>query len=156
MDDEDIVVNTATTIPSNLRKEADDLVDKWLNLSVNFNDVAKNQNAKSPSLTVRKRNRSGDGNVDVYKLDLLYHHIDVLMWWKLNATSFPSIAIMARVYLSRELTSCFQERVFSIGGYVSNRLRSCTDEDRAEKQLLGKANKNLCEQLRSEFPRNRK
>ena len=48
---------------------------------------------------------------------------------------------MARVYLSRELSSCFQERISLISGFTGNKLRLTTDDDRAEKLMQGFVNK---------------
>ena len=73
----------------------------------------------------------------------LYEHIDVLDWWRKNAPEFPSIAIMARVYLSRELSSAYQERIFSNGGYICNELRQSLQDERCEKLILGKANRQI-------------
>ena len=79
----------------------------------------------------------------VYSIDALYGHIDALEWWKENEIKYPTLALMARVYLSRELSSCFQERVFSIAGFTGNKLRTTTDDDRAEKLALGCVNKDV-------------
>ena len=78
--------------------------------------------------------------VSVFVPHKLYQHIDVLNWWRLNAHEFPSISIMARVYLSRELSSAYQERIFSNGGYICNELRQSLLDDRSEKLILGKVN----------------
>ena len=45
-------------------------------------------------------------------------NVDVLKWSKENAHEFPSIALIARVYLSRELTSSYQEHIFSNGAFI--------------------------------------
>ena len=76
-------------------------------------------------------------------MDALYHHIDVLKWWKENQIRFPSLALMARIYLSRELVTCFQERVFSIAGFTGNKLRTATEDNRAEYLALGCVNKEV-------------
>jgi len=77
----------------------------------------------------------------IYSIDTLYGHIDALEWWKENEIKYPTLALMARVFLSRELSSCFQERVFSIAGFTGNKLRTTTDDGRAEKLALGCVNK---------------
>ena len=84
-------------------------------------------------------------------MDALYHHVDVLQWWKDNQTKFPTIALMAGVYLSRELTSCFQERVFSIAGFTGNKLRTRTNDDRAEKLALGSVNEGEHDYMKHAF-----
>ena len=47
---------------------------------------------------------------------------------------------MARMYLSRELTSSYQERIFLNGGFVCNDLHSALHEQQCEKMILAKAN----------------
>jgi hypothetical protein len=134
------------------RKESDVIVDTWLGLKVNFQDVASHQNSDfNKNLTVTKKRRNADGSVSqvqMYKVDALYNHIDILQWWKENEHAFPTIALMARVYLSRELTSCFQERVFSAAGFVGNKLRTCTLDHREEKLCLSKVNRDTYAQLK--------
>jgi len=49
--------------------------------------------------------------ISVFLPNKLYQHVDVLNWSKINVSEFPSIAIMARMYLSRELSSAYQERI---------------------------------------------
>ena len=44
-------------------------------------------------------------SVRVYSIDALYGHIDAL--WKENKIKYSTLALMAWVYLSRELSSCF-------------------------------------------------
>jgi len=48
---------------------------------------------------------------------------------------------MARVYLSRELSRCFQERISLNSGFTGSKFRSTTDDDRAEKLMQGCVNK---------------
>ena len=107
-------------------------MDKWLNLEVRFNKLTRE--------VVTKKKKLDNQTVTVYLPHALYKHVDVLKWWKENAHEFPSIALMARVYLSRELTSSYQERIFSNGGFVCNDLRSALHEQRCEKMILAKAN----------------
>ena len=124
------------------RLESDKIVDNWMNLRIDFDAVAKQQKDEPFDTTklYKKVTKSGQSTI-VYSIDALYHHVDVLQWWKENETKFPTLAIMARIFLSRELTSCFQERVFSIGGFTGNKYRTATLDDRAEKLALGCANK---------------
>ena len=112
---------------------------------MNFTAVAKEQNPNFEVAVVsRKRKRLLDGTyslVRTYKVEVPYEHINILKWWNGNEKVFPTIAIMARINLSRELTSCFQERVFSSAGYVGNKLHSHTLLARLEKLWLGKVNR---------------
>ena len=91
----------------------------------------------------------GGKSVIVYSIDDLYGHIDALERWKENEIKYPTLALMARVYLSRELSSCFQERVFSIAGFIGNKLRMTTDDDRTKKLALGCVNKDVHVYLRN-------
>ena len=113
---------------------------------MNFAAVAKEQNPNFDEEVVStKRKKLPNGTyslVRMYKLEVLYKHINILKWWKENEKVFPTIAIMARIYLSRELTSCFEERIFSSAGYIGNKkLRTCTLPAREEKLWLGKVNR---------------
>ena len=65
---------------------------------------------------------------------------------KAEIRSYPwySVRKMAReiVVGGEEKTHlCIQERVFSISGFTGNKLRTTTDDDRAEKLALGCVNK---------------
>lgn len=59
---------------------------------------------------------------------------------EVGETSFPSVALLARLWLGRAVTTAFQERVFSSGSKVMSEDRTRTDIDRAEKQLMLKHN----------------
>ena len=107
-DELDIAMLQSSSTDSDMQQvaqDADSVVDKWLNLEVRFNKITKE--------VVTKRKKLDNQTVTVYLPHALYKHVDVLKWWKENAHEFPSIALMARVYLSRELTSAYQERIFS-------------------------------------------
>ena len=128
------------------RAESDKIVEDWMKLRIDFDTVAHNQYSKKnkdfdQTELLRKVKVQGGKVVRVYSIDALYGHIDALEWWKENEIKYPTLALMAWVYLSRELSSCFQERVFSISGFTGNKLRTTTDDDRAEKLALGCVNK---------------
>ena len=110
MEAEDIVSST------DIRKYADAVVNKWFEYKVNFGDVIKQKNPTlEGNFLLRKIKVNSYGTftiVDSYKLDVLYNHVDILLWWKENERLFPLIALMARVFLSREPKSCFQEIFF--------------------------------------------
>lgn len=108
--------------------ESDKLLDAWMDLRIDYEAVAKqqykNKGRKEPfdPTQLYKKMRDMNGRVRrSYSIDALYHHVDALVWWKENEVKFPTLALMARIYLSRELASCFQERVFSIAGFTGNK-----------------------------------
>lgn len=124
-------------------ERANALVDEWMKLKINFQDIAKDQDPNL-SINIGIKKRSSDGTVRCnFSYEKLYKHIDTLKWWEGNSARFPSLALMARVYLSRELTNSFQERVFPSGGFVNNIRRTTMDVSRAEKLTLGKDNRDL-------------
>lgn len=143
--DESLVVDTKTNDVVS-RAESHKIVDDWMKMKIDFDAVVQNQyckkNKEFDRTLLYKSARGRDGSaVRIYSIDALYHYMDVLEWWKENDVKFPTLALMARVYLSRELSSCFQERVFSIAGFTGNKLRTTTIDDRAEKLALGSVNK---------------
>jgi len=83
------------------------------------------------------------GRTDAYDIWKLYKSANVLQWYaKEGAQSFPSVAVLARVYLAKPMSNAFQERFFSTAGYVLSNKRTSLDPDRAEKlQLLMHASK---------------
>ena len=64
--------------------------------------------------------------------------IDVQEWWKDHAAEFPSVAKMARQWLSSPATSAEVERVFSKAGKMHDDQRKRTSEDLlCENLMLG-------------------
>jgi hypothetical protein len=51
-------------------------------------------------------------------------HIDILSWWKVNATKFPILARIARDVLAIPITAVAFESAFNIGGRVLDPFRS--------------------------------
>ncbi|OQR89798.1 hypothetical protein ACHHYP_06045 [Achlya hypogyna] len=84
-----------------------------------------------------------NGNQEHYDAWKLYKHIDVLKWYRDDgASSFPSIAVLARVYLAKPMSNAYQERFFSTAGRVLTIKRTRLDSSRAGKlQLLMHASK---------------
>ncbi|OWZ10702.1 LOW QUALITY PROTEIN: hypothetical protein PHMEG_00016409 [Phytophthora megakarya] len=71
----------------------------------------------------------------VWHVEQLCQHIDVCRWFfEVGEKHFPSIAKLAR--LGRISSTACQERVFSTGSYVMSPLRTRTDNERAQKQLI--------------------
>ncbi|KAG1683342.1 hypothetical protein DVH05_015074 [Phytophthora capsici] len=76
-----------------------------------------------------------------YNALLLYRQVDVLTWFKDHgASKFPAVAILARIYLAKPLSTAIQERFFSLSSYVVNPLRTRLEDKRAEMLCLMKAN----------------
>ena len=48
---------------------------------------------------------------------------DPLLWWKLNESRFPKLAVAARDYLAARATSAPSERAFSTGRQVVSEFR---------------------------------
>ena len=51
-------------------------------------------------------------------------HLDPLQWWKLNATWYPCVSVLARKYLSISATSVPSERVFVTGSAKTSHVRT--------------------------------
>ena len=62
-------------------------------------------------------------------------------FWRTNAANFPVLAMMARKYLAIESTSCEVERVFSKGGCMIQKLRSCMLPWKVEAMMFVSTNK---------------
>ncbi|EGZ13704.1 hypothetical protein PHYSODRAFT_453543, partial [Phytophthora sojae] len=76
-----------------------------------------------------------------YNVLQLYQDIDILQWFKeTGERDFPSVALLARIYLGKPMSTAPQERFFSIAGYIVNDLRTSLDDKRAEMLCFMKAN----------------
>lgn len=49
---------------------------------------------------------------------------DPLLWWKVNESRFPHVAVLARKYLAAPASSAPAERTFSTSGLVADKLRA--------------------------------
>jgi hypothetical protein len=89
-------------------------------------------------LTVAWPCQSTDGK---YSLLQLYANIDILEWFRDRGyREFPSVAVLASVYLGNPMSTAIQVRFFSLGGYhVSNR-RTSLDDKRADLESPMKCN----------------
>ena len=66
-----------------------------------------------------------DGHHDKYDIWKLYSKIDILDWYKeVGQISFPSVSILARIYLAKPMSNALQERVFSTVGNVMTTKRT--------------------------------
>jgi len=105
--------------------------------------VARDQTSKEISkaeLMKRMCIRRADGEV-YWDLIELYSNVDICRWYLEQGESlFPSIALMARLWLERSLSTAFQERVFSSASAVMSPHRPRTEIERAEMQIILKHN----------------
>ncbi len=135
---------------------ADMVVDNWLKTRPNWMEVIKLQTnvAKKgllPDEVIRAIMAFNSPTDCSWKPLGLYEHVDILRWFKNGGCVYPTIALMARIYLGRMWSSAFQERVFSTGEMVMNIVRNKTDRKRAEKQLLLTRNREFVNQHREMF-----
>jgi hypothetical protein len=86
----------------------------------------------------------------------LYKSVDVLDWFRDHGErDNPAIALLARIYLGKPMSTAAQERFFSLSGYVVNDPRTSLDDKRAEILFLMKANwaeyKNLLQRQQLQY-----
>jgi hypothetical protein len=111
-----------------LDREADAVVEDWMSLVVPWEDSTK-------------ANILAVGKEHLYDMWKVYAHIDVLEWFKSNGEAlYPSIALLARVYLAKPMSNAYQERVFSTVGNIMTAKRTCLEPCRAEKLQVLKQN----------------
>ncbi|ETN02084.1 hypothetical protein PPTG_16739, partial [Phytophthora nicotianae INRA-310] len=133
-----LVASSSSSTPvASLHDQADEVLAKWYQHSVNWVPAALQQASDdqlteadfTKSLLVRRRN-------DVcWNLQALCEHIDICHWYReTGAATFPTIAALARVWLGRSPSNAFQEHVFSTGAFVMGPPRTSTDNRRAETQ----------------------
>ena len=64
-----------------------------------------------------------------------------LDWWRLNATKYPRLSELAKIYLTIPATSIPSERTFSVAGLTVSKLRSSLDPESVDHIIF--VNKNL-------------
>ena len=65
--------------------------------------------------------------VDLYLMEALEkttHNFDILNWWKVNSTKYPTLGHIARDVLAIHVSTVASESAFSTGGRVLNNYRS--------------------------------
>ncbi|KAG1708730.1 hypothetical protein DVH05_022355 [Phytophthora capsici] len=124
---------------------ADELLTSWLSLRIDWAEVVRNQYAskeESEKALAKVITRDRKKNVRVWNVEELCGKIDICRWFaEVGEVKFPSIAKLARVWLGRGISTAFQERVFSTGSFVMSKLRTRTDNERAQQQLLLRHNR---------------
>lgn len=68
---------------------------------------------------------------------------DPLIWWKENASRFPTLSLLAKKYFGTPATSVPCERLFSIAGEVISKKRNRLSVGQAEMYVFMKAYYNL-------------
>ena len=61
---------------------------------------------------------------------------DVLGWWRVHATHFPSLSILARKYLCIPATSASSERSFSTAGRIVEKRRTSLSAEIVDSLLV--------------------
>lgn len=124
-------------------EEADDVLRKWFALDVDWAKVAEKQTGKKYE-ALRKLMCFRKGSSIRWDLYEVYQRVDILRWFReVGESAFPSVAMLARIWLGKTSSSAYQERVFSTGSIVMGSLRTRTDNERAEKQLLLRQNREM-------------
>lgn len=137
----DAVPSAATKDVSaaSLQDESNEIIERWMAFKENWLSVAavqKVHGVPETELVGHLCARRHDGSL-VWDLMGLYKHVNIYRWYRdVGAKAFPSIALLARIWLGRSSSTAFQERVFSSGTVVMSPLRARTDNELAEKQLI--------------------
>jgi hypothetical protein len=112
-----------------------DLQEDWIGVAV-AHGAQGDRKLLSMTLCFKK-----DDDTVCWNLVELYR-IDILRWFRdIGQTKFPTLAVLARVWLGKVSSTAFQERVFSSGGNVVSTQRSQMDNDRAEMSMLLHSNR---------------
>ena len=86
-------------------------------------------------------------------MPLLDFRKDPLLWWKERESSFPSLAKLARIYLSFPASSATIERTFSRGSLAMNNKRVRLSNDSLESQIISGQNRAFIDEtLRKKRP----
>jgi hypothetical protein len=128
-----------------LDAKADEILEEWFSLRIDWADVLRRQCPNQDEyekilakLTVRDRKRK----VRVWNVEQLCAQIDVCRWFnEVGESKYPSVCKVARVWLGRDSSTAFQERVFSTGSFLMSSLRTRTDNERAQRQLILRQNR---------------
>lgn len=105
-------------------------IKAWLELSVNWQEVAKKQNPEKSLM-----------NQDKFHIVLyVSEFVDIFIWWKDHAEQFPLVSAVAARYLARPEASGFQERVFGMGSTVDTPLRRRLGKRKFEMLVLLRRN----------------
>jgi hypothetical protein len=131
---------------SHLRQDATAALNRWAVHQEDWVDVAITQGVGDDRATLSKKMCYKRDDDTVCWNIVALSHIDILRWFRdVGESQFPTIAVLARLWLGKVSSTAFQERVFSTAGIVMSARRSQTDNQRAEKQLLLRVNRDEIE-----------
>ena len=129
-----------STLSGSLDAAADKIYDAWAKFAVAWELYSDTQDVFVGENKTR------------YDPLKLYYRVDVLDWFaKKGESQFPSISLLARIHLSRPISSAFVERFFSVAGLVLSLKRTQLESKRAEKLQLLKQNWKLFNELMDEL-----
>ena len=78
-----------------------------------------------------------DQEVSTYlKVPRLDYELDPLEWWEINESTYPTLAKLAKKYLTVPATSASSERLFSKSGKVVTPLRASLKPDKVEQLVF--------------------
>jgi hypothetical protein len=144
---------TQSAQQQSLHDESADIIERWFAFREDWLEVARTQKLHHVTQEQLARAlcvRSSDGR-QCWDIVELYKHIDICRWFlDSGQIKFPSIAVLARVWLARSTSTAFQERVFSSGSCVMSPLRSRLDNDFGEKLLLLCHNKHEIKRMKED------
>jgi len=110
-----------------LVQEADAVLEKWLALRVEWAEVAKHQytDVDERSAVLGKLSIPRANGKRVWNVERLCQYIDVRQWFvETGECAFPTISMLSRVWLGRNSSTAFQERVLSTGSFVMGPLQT--------------------------------
>ncbi|KUF64610.1 hypothetical protein AM587_10016903 [Phytophthora nicotianae] len=128
-----------------MNARADELLEEWLSLRVDWADVVRTQypdEEESKKILSKVIVHSKKHNARVWNVEELCGRIDICRWFnEVGQAKYPSIAKLACVWLGWGCSTAFQKRVFSTGYFVMSKLRTKTDNERAQQQLILRHNR---------------
>ena len=104
-----------------MEKEADQLLDSWLNYKIEWNKFLRDQTEKITKCNIKSISK----------------YFDSFKYFKEEGSAmFPTIALLFRMEFARISNSGFQERVFSTAGMAMNENQSRMNYEVLEKRTL--------------------
>lgn len=76
---------------------------------------------------INKSDSMNKNEVDLYLMEPLEkksHNFDILNWWKVNSSKYPTLGLIAKDVLAMPVSTVASESAFSTGGRILNNYRS--------------------------------